>query len=64
MTKSAQIKRGVFKMKCQDCKNDFPKGYKFALFETKRVCKRCFNRLRVKAKQKRLGVKCNMVGLI
>ena len=50
-------------MKCQHCKNEFKKGYKFALFETKRVCKRCFNRLRVKAKQKRLGVKCKMVGI-
>ena len=51
-------------MKCQHCKNNFPKGYKFALINRKRVCRRCFERLQLKAKQKRNGVECKMVGLL
>jgi len=33
-------------MKCQHCKKDFKKGYKFALYKTKRVCQRCDYKLK------------------
>jgi len=33
-------------MKCQHCKENFPKGYEFAYYKTKRVCQRCNYRLK------------------
>jgi len=33
-------------MKCKHCKNEFKKGYKFAYYKTKRVCKSCSYKLR------------------
>jgi len=32
-------------VKCENCKNEFKKEYKFAIFKTKRVYQRCYYRL-------------------
>jgi len=33
-------------MKCEVCKNEFKKGYNFAIYKTKSVCQRCYYKLK------------------